>query len=587
MVLSLRLKKSIILLLAASVMGLLLLVGGTALQNLRSIKSLWQEHSHEATLHLSEINQIRQHFGYGGFVHNFNNYILLQTDEYRQRTEASLVSLIQALSKAEKLHLSSLERLAIAEIRQTAEAYQEKYLLARVLVESGKLPGEIAPRVKVDEHGAMDAFRLLSDLAIQREKSAEEDAGERIQQAIQITLWGVLLFPLVFVVLVLLWRFLNRIVEANAALQRVSRELDAILANAPDAMLTVMEDGRIVRANDQAERLFGYSAEQLVSMKIEELVPGSSRPGHEQLRQGFMQQGEGTHKLTPGRLLTALTRDGREIPVEIGLSVLRQHDGMRAIATIRDVTERIRWQKQIEALNASLQAQNEELESFSYSVSHDLRTPLRSIEGFSQLVEKRYAEKLDETGADYLQRIRRATVRMGHLIDDLLQLSRVSRAELRPHYMNLSIMAEEVMQGFAEAEPERRVAWDIEPELFGVADPGLLRVVLENLLGNAWKYSATREHATIEFCATQQEGETVFSICDNGVGFDMCYADKLFGAFQRLHGVEEFEGTGIGLSTVQRIVHRHGGRIWAEAEPDQGACFYFTLGKIDESVISA
>lgn len=586
MTLSLRLKKSIILLLTAAVVGLLLLVGGSTILNLRSIQSLWQVHSQEATLHLSEINQIREYFGFGGFTDNFKSYLLFRNDEYRRRSEESLAKLMQALSKAEKLHLSPLERLAIAEIRQTAEDYREKYLLARVLIDSGKLPDEVAPLVSVDDHGAIDAFHLLSQLSVQREKTAEEDAGKQIKQAIAITLWGIVLFPLVFLVVILLWRFLNKIVEANSALERVTRELDAILDNAPDAMLTILDDGTIVRANDQAERLFGYSQQQLINMCIEELVPESRRHGHEELRQNFMHEGEAAHKLAPGRLLTALTSDGREIPVEIGLSVLRQDEGMRAIATIRDVTERLRSQRRIEELNASLQMQNKELESFSYSVSHDLRTPLRSIEGFSQLVEKRYASQLDETGADYLQRIRRATIRMGHLIDDLLQLSRVSRAEIKPHYMNLSKMVEEILNNFAESEPERAVSWDIAPDVHGIADPGLLRVVLENLLGNAWKYSSTRGQAHIDFRQIAEGDETIFCICDNGVGFDMQYVDKLFGAFQRLHGVEEFEGTGIGLSTVQRIVHRHGGRIWAESEPDKGACFYFTLGNVDERVLS-
>jgi len=587
MALSLRLKKSIILLLSVAVVGLLLLVGGGTIQNLRAIKSLWQQHSHEATLHLSEINQIRRYFGYGGFTHRFKDYILFQSDEYRERTESSLVNLMQSLSKAEKLHLSPLERLALAEIRQTAESYREKYMLARVLVDAGKSPREIAPQVTLNEQGAIDAFHLLSQLAVQRERNAEKDAGKRIQHAVGTTLWGVLLFPLVFLVVFLLWRFLNQVVQANTALERVTRELNAILANAPDAMLTVLEDGSIVRANDQAERLFGYSMRQLTDMKIEDLVPESSRAGHEALRLGFMNEGEGAHKVAPGRLLTAQTRDGKEIPVEIGLSILRQDGEMRAVATIRDVTERLRTQKRIEDLNASLQLQNKELESFSYSVSHDLRTPLRSIEGFSQLVEKRYASRLDATGMDYLQRIRRATVRMGHLIDDLLQLSRVSRAEIKPRYMNLSEIVEEILQGYKEAEPERSVHWEVEPDVFGVADPGLLRVVLENLLGNAWKYSSVRDTATLHFGTFKQDDNTVFYVRDNGVGFDMRYADKLFGAFQRLHGVDEFEGTGIGLSTVQRIVHRHGGNIWASAELDKGACFYFTLGRVAEGVLNA
>lgn len=586
MELPLKLKKTIILLLTVSVIALLLLVGGSTIGTFREVLSLWQAHRHDATLHITEINQIRRQFGYGGLTYHFNTYLLHRDVRSRERTEEALAALMQALSKAEKLHLSPLERLAVAEIRRTAELYREKYLHARALIAAGSLPHEIAPQVAVDDSSALDAFRLLSDVAVQRERMAAEAAGKRIRSAIDVVLWGALLLPLILLLSLLLWRFLNQVFRANKELERVGWELDAILANAPDAMLYVLSSGEIIRANDQASRLFGYSTGELVNMKIEALVPESIRSEHERYRDAFLYDEGDPHRAAQGRLLTAVTRDGTEVPVEIGLSILRQGSESRAIATIRDVTERMRAQREIEQLNDSLKTQNEELEAFSYSVSHDLRTPLRSIEGFSQLVEKRYAERLDTTGIDYLQRIRRATVRMGDLIDDLLQLSRVSRTEIKPRYINLSAMAEEVLQANAESEPERKVEWEVEPELHTVADPVLLRAVLENLLGNAWKYSATREQARITVSAAEQDGEAVFCVRDNGVGFDMRYADKLFGAFQRLHGPEEFEGTGIGLSTVQRIVQRHGGRIWAESEPDRGARFYFTLGKVDQRVIS-
>lgn len=224
-----------------------------------------------------------------------------------------------------------------------------------------------------------------------------------------------------------------------------------------------------------------------------------------------------------------------------------------------------------------LEAANRELEAFSYSVSHDLRAPLRSIDGFSQVLLKTHYDRLDATGQDYLQRVRRASQRMGNLIDDLLQLSQVARSSIRREPVDLSEVAEFVADDLRKTNPERQVQFDLQQGLSVQADPGLLRIVMENLLGNAYKFTAKKAEAKIEFGKYDIDGESVFFVRDNGDGFNMDYVHKLFGAFQRLHGAGEFEGTGIGLATVQRIIHRHNGRIWAEGKEGQGATFCFTL----------
>ncbi|MBS4096630.1 MAG: PAS domain S-box protein [Sulfuricella sp.] len=224
-----------------------------------------------------------------------------------------------------------------------------------------------------------------------------------------------------------------------------------------------------------------------------------------------------------------------------------------------------------------LEAANKELEAFSYSVSHDLRAPLRSVDGFSQILMRDHADKLDDTGRDYLKRVVRASKRMGELIDDLLQLSRVSRSELKKDTIDMSKLVCAVGREIKAADPERQVEWAIQPDVTVEADGRLMRAMLENLLRNAWKFSAKKPEARIEFGTLEQDGEKVLFVRDNGAGFDMQYAHKLFGAFQRLHRAEEFEGTGIGLATVQRIINHHGGRIWAEGAVGQGATFYFTI----------
>jgi light-regulated signal transduction histidine kinase (bacteriophytochrome) len=228
----------------------------------------------------------------------------------------------------------------------------------------------------------------------------------------------------------------------------------------------------------------------------------------------------------------------------------------------------------------SLQATNSELEAFSYSVSHDLRAPLRALDGFSLVLLEDYSDKIDEQGRNYLNRVRAASNKMAELIDALLALARVTRAPLRHEPVDLTALAEEIAAGLRADGPTRHVALTIAPGLAAAGDPRLLRGVLENLLGNAWKFTGKTELARIEVGAAPGEDpakETVFFVRDNGAGFDMAHADRLFGAFQRLHGQAEFAGIGIGLASVQRIIARHGGRVWAQSAPGQGATFYFSL----------
>ena len=251
---------------------------------------------------------------------------------------------------------------------------------------------------------------------------------------------------------------------------------------------------------------------------------------------------------------------------------------------IREVAERKRAEEDIRNLNAQLvqrsaqlEASNKELEAFSYSVSHDLRAPLRGIDGFSQAVLEDYDDQLDDSGRSYLQRVRAASQRMSQLIDAMLNLARLTRAEIHTETFDMSAIVQNIFEDLQKVEPEREVECIVAENLWATADPQLIRAVLENLLGNAWKFTRNQPNPRIEFGHGQYKGQAAFFVKDNGAGFEMTYVHKLFGAFQRLHAYTEYPGVGVGLATVHRIIQRHGGQIWAEGAVDEGAAFHFTL----------
>lgn len=373
--------------------------------------------------------------------------------------------------------------------------------------------------------------------------------------------------------------------QAESALLASESAWRGLVESAPDAIVVVDERGHIEIANDQAEALFGYSRAELMGQPIESLMPQRYASRHVELRDDYTREPR-ARPMGEGRVLYGRRKDGSEFPVSISLSPIQVDGRLRVISDIRDVTAEREAEQRIRDLNTQLVGQNDELErvnreleAFSYSVSHDLRAPLRAIDGFSEILSQEYAGALDQRGKDYLQRVRKAAQKMGQLIDDLLNLSRIARAEIRFQDVDLSAMAADVLRDLEQQEPGREVEVLIQENIQVRGDSRLLRIVLDNLFANAWKFTRDKPDARILFGMERQQDEAVYYIQDNGAGFDMAYADRMFGAFQRLHDASEFPGTGIGLATAQRVIHKHGGRIWAHGEPGEGAGFYFTLGR--------
>jgi light-regulated signal transduction histidine kinase (bacteriophytochrome) len=272
-------------------------------------------------------------------------------------------------------------------------------------------------------------------------------------------------------------------------------------------------------------------------------------------------------------------KDGQDIDVSVTISPILDSRGnvVGASKTARDVSDRIRAERALAKAKEAAETASREFEAFSYSVAHDLRAPLRGIDGFSKLLLEDYSEKLDDNGKRHLSRVRESAQHMGELIESLLMLARVSQGDIQRRPIDLTAMAHKISKRFQSSQPERDVEFIIADGLSAAGDGRLLGIVLENLLGNAWKFTGKRDTAQIEFGRREEGEQTTFFVRDNGAGFDATYASKLFGVFQRLHAAREFDGIGIGLATVQRIIRRHGGRIWAEGEVGQGATFDFTL----------
>ena len=370
----------------------------------------------------------------------------------------------------------------------------------------------------------------------------------------------------------------ERVVERTAALSQTNALLQMLLDHMPDHIYFKDAQSRFIRnsksqakslgLSDPAEAIgksdFDFFPHAQLSFEKEQEIIRSGKPLIDQEEQVVWPDGQETWVSTTKMPL--LDQAGHIIGT-FGIS--------------RNITGRKQAQVALQKAKMELEAANKELEAFSYSVSHDLRAPLRSIDGFSQALLEDYGELLPIEGRNFLERIRSSAQRMAELIDDLLNLSKVTRAAMKSVSVDLSHLAQGVAAELQRTHAERRVNFKINPNLKAHGDPNLLQVVLENLLNNAWKFTSKREQAQIEFGSKHENDETIFFIRDNGAGFDMAYVGKLFGAFQRLHTMKEFSGTGIGLATVQRIIHRHGGRIWAEAALDQGATFFFTLPALE------
>ncbi len=378
--------------------------------------------------------------------------------------------------------------------------------------------------------------------------------------------------------------------QAEDTLRESEERIRSVIDTVHEAFIAMDTEGRITDWNHQAESTFGWPRSEAIGRPLAQtIIPAQYREAHMRGLQHFLATGQGP-VLNKRIEITALHRDGHEFPVELTIAPLRLGLTYTFNSFVHDITARKqaeealgRQKAELARSNAELAAANKELEAFTYSVSHDLRAPLRQISGFSQILAREFGLRIDPAALHCLQHIQKGVQQMGKLVDDLLNLGRVGRQALKEQLTDLYSLIEAVLTDLKPEAEGRKIEWIIGKLPSAKCDPGLIKLVFANLLSNAIKFTRHQERAIIQVDQMILDGEVVFFVRDNGVGFNMRYVDKLFGIFQRLHLQEDFEGTGVGLANVQRIIHKHGGRVWAEAEPYKGATFYFTLGAASQS----
>jgi len=578
--------------------------GGILLvDRIKKIERDWDQYSTHLSDESELVSRLYSHMGYGGFIHNFKNFVILQDEHLLAAIEQNLQEILAELEEYEKDYVTWYEDESVAfelrsnkeAIRKVIEQYFLKLEIAKKRISEGVDVATLDGLLTVDDSPAIAALGALSNHVRAHAKKEAESIRENTDSTIELIIFMLVLLVSAIVLLLYMVMKVNRqYLRSKSAAEESKDALNYILDSLSDSVIMVDEKADIVWVNQAVQEMFGYDADELMGNNINRLLPEELRRDHYDLFKSYFDN-PAPLELGIGKDLKAVKKDGDLFPVEISLNTVTLNGDVMAIAAIHDIAERKIHEKKIEALNQSLIRNNrelneinKELESFSYSVSHDLRGPLRAVGGFSSLLTEKYKNGLDEDAQDYLARIRNSSNRMSELIDSLLNLSRYVREGIDPVEFSLDELAALVYNRINDStDIPSDAEVEIQSGMSVVADYQLMDVVLYNLMSNAFKFTRNVENPEIKVGMTTPDGgQHIYFVSDNGEGFDMSYADRLFLPFHRLHQAGEYEGSGIGLATVQRIIRRHGGRVWADSAPGVGTTFYFTLSNPHETVIS-
>lgn len=540
-------------------------------------RAVWLQHSHAVINKLEVANSTVR-----DAVSNSRGYALSGNQEYQAGFEAGVRQIEALLQDLRRLMSDNAQQLQL--LTRTEDLVSQRISLSRRLMELS--PDEGRQRV-LEGKDLSDRIRngfeeMKSNENALLARRAHDTAASADLTIIMVVSGSLLSMALLVMVYSKLRREMSRRVEAQQRAQAYSDEIEDLYNNAPCGYHSVDEtDKTIIKINDTELKWLGYTREQVVGRmtQLDLLSPVSAERYQRELHPQFLLRRE-----INGIDLDFRRADGSEFTALVNATAIPSRDNSKLISrtVIYDISERKRAEDEIEALNADLERQaqhlhsvNKELESFSYSVSHDLRAPLRAISGYAMILEEDYASVIDEKGREQLQVIRRNVRKMDELINDLLKLAKSTTGELTLQRFSMEEVVGQVIAGLRQENPA--VQFEVAPLEGAVANRGLITQVWENLLSNAVKFSSKNEQPLVRVTMEVGPEEYIYGVHDNGVGFDMRYVHKLFGTFQRLHRQEEYPGTGIGLALVQRIVIRHTGRVWAESTPKVGASFYFSL----------
>lgn len=513
----------------------------------------------------------------------WRNYIMkgdaAVLDDYRQGVEAvgrqiDALEEITADNPAQQARVAGIRGISAREFEELEDSVRRKRAGSLSLPDA--IIDELSQgRPTVTEFVRLAAEMLAEEDALLKARREESENSSRVTRAF-ILVGGFVSLAVLLAAVLALRRQIRQRAEAERSATAYATEVEDLYNKAPCAYHSVDANGIFLRINDTWLSWLGYAREEVVGkMRHSDLMTeASARYFREDAFPRFRRDGR-----LEGVEFDYVRKDGSVLIGLLHATTVYDEAGSYQMSrsTVFDITERMRTRDERLRLNAELQATNKELEAFSYSVSHDLRAPLRAVDGYARMLEEDYADRLDEEGLRLIGVVRGEASKMGMLIDDLLAFSRLGRKAMALDQVDMSALAREVADELLRLEGGRKIEIEIGslPPVQG--DRGLLRQVWANLIGNAVKYTGTREKAEIRISGRRVERDCEYRIGDNGVGFNMKYADKLFGVFQRLHAAEEFEGTGVGLAIVQRVVSRHGGTVGADARPGEGAEFRFTL----------
>lgn len=584
--------KSYLMIAISVVVVMLIVIGGLVfVDRINKIEHEWEFYSNNIARESVALSDLYRHMGYGGVIHSFKNYVLRGDDQALQEAYHSHQYVVDHFDEYRAVFYEPELEEEFNIIMGVLGQYMSNIEVVREMRKEGARPEEIDAAVKIDD---APAIRSLEVLALHMKRHANNQielvrikAGDTIDLILLVLAVLVVSIVLMIVMVVAINR---QYLKSKTIAEENKDALDNILNRLSDTVIAVDQGASLVWVNSAATKMFGYEKEELIGANINRLLPDKVRFRHEGLFNHYFESPT-PRELSIDSTLHAIRKDGEEFPVEIALNTVSMNGEHVVIAAVHDITDRVLYEKKIETLNQSLIRNNrelneinKELESFSYSVSHDLRGPLRAIGGFSSLLSEKLKDTLDEDAQDYLARIRGSSKRMGELIDSLLKLSRYVRAGVEIESCNLSEISTMVYNRINDAADEPYDASiEIQDDLYAMADNNLMDVVLYNLLSNALKFTCHTENAEIKVgMFVPKGGQATFFVSDNGDGFDMAYAERLFLPFHQLHTAGKYEGCGIGLATVQRIIRRHGGRIWADSSPGSGTTFYFTLSNPHE-----